>query len=94
MRLKSHNVDHQNLTDVVKTTHLDLRNTFVSKHCRRVRDPNKSDPSYFRDASTALLPSFDIKPMLEFMKLRTSLDERALPRYTRALVKTTDNEVQ
>lgn len=46
------------------------------------------------DALIALLPSFAIKRILEFMKVQTGLDERALPRNTRAHVQMTDDEVQ
>ena len=94
MKLESHNVLHENLSDVTKTTRLALRDAFISRHCGRLWDPNTPDPSFFRDASIALLPSFAIKPILEFMKLRTGLDERALPRNIRAHVPTPDDEVQ
>lgn len=40
----------------------------------------------FRDSAGALLPSFNVAQILDLLKLRSSLDERALPRSTSANV--------
>jgi len=90
----SRTTDSGLLAKMAKTIRLTLRDAFVSSHCGRVWEPNTPDPSIFRDASIALLPSFAMKPILEFMKLQTGLDERALPPNTCVHIPTTDDEVQ
>lgn len=75
-------IDSESPTEVAKTIRLALRDAFISRYCGRVWDPNTLNPSIFRDASIALLPSFDISPILVFTKLQTGLDDRSLPRTT------------
>lgn len=68
-------------------------NSSISRHCGRLWGPNTPGPSFIRCASNTLLLSFAMKPTLEFIKLRTGLDERALPQNIRIHVPTTDNKM-
>lgn len=63
------------LAEMAKTTHLALRDAFVSRHCGLVWDSETSDPSFVRDVPPVLMLSFAIKPILKFIKLRTNHDE-------------------
>lgn len=86
--------EHDELTDAETTTRVALRDNLVSRHSDRVWDANTSDALFFRDASVALLPSFDVAKISGLMKFRSGLDKHALPRSIAASVPTSDEQVR
>lgn len=91
-RLQFEMIQHEHLKYVAQGTRRALADALVTRFFARVWDKNAPDLSLFRNAAVVLVPPFHAARHLDELNLDCN-DEEALPRNEKALVPTSDTDV-